>query len=91
MADPAHETLVKNEWKKVATNVTSGLVHALAGPGRYFHTYRDTGGAAPSNSESNRALEGVPFEGLTEQIASAIGIDVYVYCSEAGRLRVDLI
>lgn len=91
MADPAHETLVKDEWKKVATNVTTGRVHALGGPGRYFHTYRDTGVAAPSNSESNRALEGVPFEGVSEEISSSIGIDVYVYCSEVGRVRIDLI
>lgn len=91
MADPIPEALVKNTWKKVATNVTAGRVHALGGPGRYFQTYRDTGGAAPSSSESNRVLEGVPFESLTEIIESAIGIDVYIYCSKTGRVRVDLI
>lgn len=91
MADPVSETLVENEWKKVATNVTSGLVHALGNPGDYFQTYRDTGGSAPSNSESNRVLEGVQFEGKTEQIVSAVGIDVYIYCSKTGRVRVDLI
>lgn len=91
MADPVFVNLTKNVWEKVATNVTSGLVHALGGPNRYFQTYRDTGGAAPSSSESNRALEAVPFSGITETISSTAGIDVYIYCSkDGGRVRVDL-
>ena len=87
MADPVIENLTADTWTKVATNKTSGQVHILNGlPRNYIHTYRDTGGAAPT-----LASEGVSFKGITEEIVASTGIDVYVMAlNAAGSVRVDL-
>ncbi len=89
MADPVIETLVANVWKKVATNVTTGLVHINEkNPpvGGFIHTYRDTGGATPTSQS-----EGVAFDGVTEIISSTVGIDVYIMAKGgSGKVRVDL-
>lgn len=85
MADPVVVSLTAGVWTKIATDVTSGMVHPLSDVGVYAQTYRDTGGVAPTGTE-----EGVVFLASTPIEASA-GIDVYVRCSQAGgKVRVDL-
>lgn len=88
MADPVIIDITPADaWQKVATNVTTGFVHALTNPpSAYVHTYRDTGGAIPTLK-----TEGIVFDGITEQISSSVGIDVYVMALNAdGKVRVDL-
>lgn len=87
MADPAITALVADTWTKVATNVTGGLIHILDNtPKAYIHTYRDTGGLAPTTT-----VEAVGFTGVTEEISASAGIDVYIMAvGAAGSVRVDL-
>ena len=86
MADPDVQSLPKDTWTKVATNVTTGFIHIInIKPGVYMQTYRDTGGSAPTLK-----TEGVPMK-RTEPISNTTGIDVYVYpIAKAGLIRVDL-
>jgi len=85
MADPVIEDVPEDTWTKVATNVTTGIIHALLSEARYEHTYRDTGGAAPSTFE-----EGAPFVKRLV-ISATAGIDVYINCQDKdGKVRVDL-
>lgn len=86
MADPAVVDCPKGVWTKVATNVTTGLVHILkTDPSAYYQTYRDTGGAAPADLS-----DAVPFDSPL-QISASAGIDVYVQPNgEDGSVRVGL-
>lgn len=93
MANPVIVPCTGKAWTKIATNVTSGIVHLQkAVEQSWYQTYRDTGDSAPSG-----LAEIIPFgkdskTGQTEVIDSAIGIDVYVYPSKRdGEVRVDLI
>ncbi len=89
MADPLLVDCPKDVFTKVATDVTSGLVHKIStDPNKYLQTYRMTGGTAPTEKD-----EAVPmFIGTdTEQISSSAGIDVYVWpIGKDGLVRVDL-
>lgn len=89
MANPTFIDCLEEVWIKVATNVTTGLIHKVdLSPYGYLQTYRDTGGAAPTLKS-----EGVPaFEkSRTEEISSVNNIDVYLYSlKDRGRVRVDL-
>ena len=95
MADPTLVTCTADAWTKVATNVTTGVIHIITNvPGQYLQTYRDTGGAAPSGSPGEEAVL-IPADEIS--IAAAAGIDVYIYVKTAptstavnGRVRVDL-
>ena len=86
MADPVIVPCPAGAWTKVTTNVTAGIVHILkTDPDKYLQTYRDTGGAAPTDLS-----EAVPFD-TPLQISAAAGIDVYVQpIGAAGSVRVDL-
>lgn len=87
MADPVIVACTKDIWTKVATNVTTGYVWIKdSGPNVYFQTYRDTGGAAPSDNADavNMSLPGMP-------IAATAGIDVYIQPVKVdGSVRVDI-
>lgn len=89
MADPAITAIPKDVWTKVATNVTTGMIHILnVDPNNYLYTYRDTGGGAPANPTTDP--EAVPFNPAL-QISAAAGIDVYVMTRGVnGSVRVDL-
>ena len=86
MADPAVVACPKDVWTKVATNVTSGAVHVLdTAPNVYKQTYRDTGGAAPSDD-----TDAVNLIRPTDIISASSGIDVYIKpVGVAGSVRVD--
>jgi len=89
MANPIFVTCTKGVWTKVATNVTTGLIHKVdLTPYEYLQTYRDTGDPAPTLKS-----DGVPaFEGKrTELISATAGIDIYLYpIIDNGRVRVDI-
>lgn len=89
MANPAIVACPVNVWTKVATNVTTGQVHIKdTRPGVYLHTYRMTGGAAPTAGDPS---EGVQFDGPSTPIAAAAAIDVYIMPrNSAGAVRVDV-
>jgi hypothetical protein len=85
MADPTVTAIAKDTWTLVATNVTTGRVHPLIVGPRYFHTYRDTGGTAPTGLS-----EAVEFTGGELAIEPSVAADVYVICTvETGSVRVD--
>ena len=92
MAKPVFIDCTKNIWTKVATGVTTGQIHKKSEqPQEYLHTYRDTGGAAPPNTEAGKE-QGVPIflNGVSELISATAGIDIYVYpVSSDGKVRVD--
>jgi hypothetical protein len=93
MTDPAVTAIPINVWTKIATNVTSGQVWPLGRNQttkvKYVQTYRDTGGAAPTNGDLSEAVD-LPYDGLP--ISASAGIDVYVAVTGtvAGSVRVDL-
>lgn len=87
MANPAVTACTKNAWTKVATNVTAGMIHILNGnPTQYSHTYRLTGGDAPTT-----LAEAVVIESRSLTISAPAAIDVYLYAhGAAGSVRVDV-
>jgi hypothetical protein len=87
MADPTVVTCAKDAWTKVATNVTAGKVHILSGaPSQYSHTYRATGGSAPTT-----LAEAVAVSVVSLPISASAAIDVYLYAhGAAGSVRVDV-
>lgn len=90
MADPVIVACPQNVWTKVATNVTSGLVHIKNNnPGVYLQTYRVTAGAAPDDVTD--LDEGVAIIGPSIPIEATAGIDVYIMPrGAAGSVRVDI-
>lgn len=89
MANPVFVDCTKNIWTKVATNITTGLIHKVHGaPYEYRQTYRETGGAAPTlRSDGVSAFE----NNRTEIISATAGIDIYIYpINVDGKVRVDI-
>lgn len=86
MANPVIVPCPEGQWTKVATDVTSGVIHVInEAPEKYSQTYRDTGDTAPTTFD-----EAVPFE-KELLISASAAIDVYVWpLIEAGEVRVDL-
>jgi hypothetical protein len=88
MADPALIAVTKDQWVKVATNVTAGQLHIKdTSPDNYFWTYRMTTNPAPTlRDEGVLMLWGEPG-----QISFSAGVDIYVWCVGAdGRVRLDV-
>ena len=87
MANPAVTACTKDAWTKVATSVTSGQIHILSkAPRQYAHTYRLTGGDAPTT-----LAEAVVIESTSIPISAPANIDVYLYAfGAAGSVRVDV-
>lgn len=86
MANPVILIIPADTWTAVATAVTSGFVHILnPTDGEWYQTYKDTGGAVPTEEPE------VKIDFQSASIGSTSSIDVYVYHkNEAGRVRVDL-
>ena len=89
MANPTFVNCPKDSWTKVATNVTTGIIHKVyLEPYSYLQTYQLTGEAAPTLK-----ADGVPafLENRREAISATAAIDVYLYpITAAGRVRVDV-
>jgi hypothetical protein len=90
MADPAVIPCPADTWVKVVTNVVTGLIWRMTVGPQYYHTYRLTGTAAPTD-----LTDAVPIfrneESDYEQISANEGIDVYIYArGKAGKVRVDV-
>lgn len=85
MTNPEIVEILAGEWTKVATNVKNGTINILDHSGGYLYTQRDTGAAAPTSTE-----EGAIFEGKSRSISNTVFIDVYIYSSLGGKVRVDL-
>jgi len=106
MANPVLTACPADQWTPVAINVTTGLIHIFKKTNtRYYQTYRDTGGGAPSNTPNPQEdlFEGVPilmtkssqagrnFNVGVANIEAAAAIDVYIYTEpNDGEVRVDL-
>ena len=87
-------------WQKIATNVTTGIIHRLSTDVSYYQTYRLTGVAAPTAptlgtlpEEAVRIFE----DGNHESISSSAAIDVYIMvkydktlAGRDGKIRVDV-
>lgn len=89
MADPVVVACPVGVWTKVATGVTTGVVHILSlKPDKYLQTYRVSTNPAPTT-----LIDAVPFD-TPLQISAAAIIDVYVWClgvaGSSGNVRVDL-
>jgi hypothetical protein len=76
MTNPALVDLTQNEWTKVATNVTNAQVGGQSPSVNFLLTLRDTGQAAPSNSETD---EGRPFGEFGLVVQNTTAVDVYVW------------
>ncbi len=85
MTNPAIVEITAGKWTKVATNVKNGTINILDHSKEYLFTQRDTGEAEPTSTE-----EGAIFEGKSRSISNTIFIDVYIYSTLGGKVRVDL-
>jgi hypothetical protein len=101
MADPLIVDISTEwEWQKVATSVTTGMIHRLTTVVEYYQTYRLTGEAAPAAP----VLGTLPQEAVrlfdqlnSEEISSSTAIDVYIMvkydntlAGRDGKIRVDV-
>lgn len=79
-------------WTKVATNVTSGIIHLFDGKDQaWYQTYVTTGGTAPTDLSKAVKFGKDSLSGETEDISFAAGADVYLKPSQKdGSVRVDL-
>ena len=87
MANPVVTAVPLGAWTKVATNQTAGYIWPLiAGKVQYLHTYRMTGGAAPT-----LITEGALMADDGLEIKAAAAVDVYLWAQvAAGSVRVDV-
>ena len=101
MADPLVVDIgTEWAWQKVATSITTGMIHRLSTDVDYYQTYRLTGESAPSSP----TLGTIPEEAVrmfelsgSEQISSSTAIDVYIMvkydntlAGRDGKVRVDI-
>lgn len=87
MANPVIVETTLNAWTKVATNVRVGFIWIKDSTKTYLHTYRATGGAAPTDQG-----EGIEMCIPGREINSQVAIDVYIYTTgdDNGKVRVDV-
>lgn len=86
MANPAIVACAADAWTKVATNVTTGMVHVKMSRPSYSQTYRLTGEAAPTD-----LTDAIPLPDGSHAISATAGIDVYIWSHQyAGAVRVDV-
>jgi len=87
MANPVIVNCPKDVWTKVATGISTGVIHMVSNkPREYKYTYRDTGGTAPTTrtNEEVRVVNRLV-------INSANLVDVYIMpISDDGVVRCDL-
>lgn len=74
MADPVAVPCPEDDWTIVATDVKTGIVRIKNTAPSYVQTYRDTGGAVPTDEDTADKL--LPSE--IGEISNSVGIDVYV-------------
>ena len=101
MANPlVVDILTEWQWQKIATAITTGMIHRLSTDVEYYQTYRLTGVAAPSAP----VLGTLPEEAVrlfdlsgSEEISSSAAIDVYIMVKydntlalRDGKVRVDV-
>ena len=87
MASPVLVPLVANVWTLVATAITNAdlqLKRITANSG-YLWTYVNTGGAAPVGD-----TEAIPIRDKFLRIEITPAVDVWVKCTHAGIVRVDV-
>ena len=88
MGASAPITCTANTWVKVATNVTSAIIHKLSvAPNLYKQTYVNTGAAVPANENNAILAFGVSDE---FSFSDATASDVYIKAvGAAGLVRTD--
>ena len=101
MADPnVVDISTEWAWQKIATAITTAIIHRLSTDVDYYQTYRMTGEDAPSSptlgtlpEEAVRIFE----DGTQESISSSAAIDVYIMvkydntlAGRDGKVRVDV-
>lgn len=98
--DPVIFNIPEWTWQKIATGVTTGIIHRLTTVVYYYQTYRLTGEAAPTTptidiipDEAARIFDQLNYE----PINSAEPIDIYIMCAnqdddanDIGKIRVDV-
>lgn len=90
MANPVFVDCPEDVWTKVATNVTTGIIHKKSErPEEYLQMFKLTGDPAPTlKTDGARIFQDLD---ISEKISATVGIDVYVYPSgAAGRVRIDV-
>lgn len=99
MADPQIVNIPEWTWTKVATAVTTGVIHRLESKVYYYQTFRLTGEAAPTApTQGTIPVEAVRiFDAGSEIISSSELIDVYIMGAnsdddaiDVGKIRIDL-
>jgi hypothetical protein len=96
MASPTFVDCPADQWTKVATNVTTGMLHKVYSSGatsptvKYLQTFvQPTAGSAPTGGRA----DGVSVFEDSEHVPMSFstGTDVYIYpIGSAGRVRVDV-
>lgn len=90
MTAPTIVATTANDWKKVATNVTSANLYkkVIGGTPTYAFTYVDTADPAPSGIPS-ASNAGVPFDDDVLEFEYPTGCDLYIYSyGAAGAIEV---
>ena len=101
MADPSVITITPEwAWQKVATAVTTGMIHRLVSTVWYYQTFSLTGESAPTTpTQGTIPEEAVKIfeQSNSEPISSSNPIDVYIMCANSdddadddGKIRVDV-
>ncbi len=94
MANPLPITLVANTWTKVATSVQSGQLRFYSGQYEYYHTYRLTGGAAPTGdpTQGASAFAAGAVRATTRPLPISLNADsdIYLYCTGPGKIVVEV-
>ena len=99
MANPQIINIPEWIWTKVATSVTTGIIHRLESKVYYYQTFRLAGEAAPSAPVQGA----IPVEAIRmfdqgeERISSSELLDVYIMGAnsdddavDTGKIRIDL-
>ena len=85
MADPIIVTCAEDAWTQVATNITTAIIHKKITTPQYYHTYRLTGGTAPTDLS-----DGIVLVDQSVEYNHSAPIDIYIYAQgAAGSVRVD--
>ena len=87
MASPVLVPIMANVWTLVATAITNADLHLkrITANSGYLWTYVNTGGAAPTDDS-----ESIPIRDKFLRIEITPEVDVYVKCTHAGIVRVDV-
>lgn len=85
-------TCTANTWVKVATNVTTGMIHKVKNnPAVYLQAFVPTGDPAPSGRSAGVDAFKDSISHSTAKIENSSAVDVYIWADEsAGQVRVDV-